>query len=107
MMRVFLQKRLVNQRRIWYRNRKMVFQLTTVSIMYVIVWIPIVIGFVIPIINPNSTAIDISFNILIYLEYIACLLCPFMSLLGLPEICNSIKREFIRVNTIRPMTQNS
>ncbi|CAF3816814.1 unnamed protein product [Adineta steineri] len=51
--RVLIQKRRVNQREIWRRNRKMVVQLASISIMYMIIWIPSVICFVVPLIVPS------------------------------------------------------
>ncbi|CAF0809756.1 unnamed protein product [Adineta steineri] len=103
--RVLLQKRRVGQRAIWQRNRKMVLQLASVSLMYIIVWIPIIVGFVIPLIIPNAFILQLSSAVFIYFEYISFLFCPFMCLTGLPEIRQSIKNIFIRNNIIQPTIQ--
>ncbi|CAF1506895.1 unnamed protein product [Adineta steineri] len=104
--RVILQKHRVGQRAIWQRNRKMVIQLAALSTMYIAVWIPNIISFVIPIIVPNQLALDLASNVFCYFEYFAVLLCPFVCLVGLPEVRQSIYQIFIRFNTIQPSSQN-
>jgi hypothetical protein len=104
--RVLVQKRRVGQRDIWRRNRKMVLQLASVSTMYIIVWIPSVVCFVVPLIGPNPFALDLATAVLNYVQYSSCLLCPFMSLIGLPEIRDSIKQMFCRTNAVQALPQN-
>jgi hypothetical protein len=104
--RVVLQKRRVGQRGIWRRNRKMVVQLASISIMYMIVWIPNVVCFVVPLIVPSPVASELATAFLNYLQYLCCLLCPFMCLIGLPETRNSIKKIFTRFNHVQPLAQN-
>ncbi|CAF3646485.1 unnamed protein product [Adineta steineri] len=104
--RIIVQKHRVGQRAIWQRNRKMVIQLAALSTMYIAVWIPDIISFVIPIIVPNPLALDLASNVFCYFEYFAALLCPFACLVGLPEVRQSMRQIFIRFNTIQPSSQN-
>jgi hypothetical protein len=103
--RVFIQKRRVAQRDMWRRNRRMAVQLASVSIMYIVVWISSVVCFVIPLIVPNPFALELATAVLNYVQYLSCLLCPFMCLIGLPEIRESIKKIFTRSNNVQPLTQ--
>ncbi|CAF1451115.1 unnamed protein product [Adineta steineri] len=104
--RIIVQKHRVGQRAIWQRNRKMVIQLASLSAMYIAVWTPDIISFVIPIIVPNPLALDLASNVFCYFEYFAALLCPFACLVGLPEVRQSMRQIFIRFNTIQPSSQN-
>ncbi|CAF4039839.1 unnamed protein product [Adineta steineri] len=104
--RIIVQKHRVGQRAIWQRNRKMVIQLASLSTMYIAVWIPDIISFVLPIIVPNPLALDLASNVFCYFEYFAALLCPFACLVGLPEVRQSMRQIFIRFNTIQPSSQN-
>ena len=105
-LRVLLQKRRVGQPGIWRRNCKMVIQLVSVSTIYIIVWIPIVVCFVVPLIVPSPFTLELVLAVLNYLQYIPCLLCPFMCLVGLPEIRDSFKQMLTRMNTVQPLSQN-
>ncbi|CAF1287391.1 unnamed protein product [Adineta steineri] len=105
--RVLIQKRRVNQREIWRRNRKMVVQLASISIMYMIIWIPSVICFVVPLIVPSPLSSQVAAGLLNYFQYLSCLLCPFMCLVVLPEIRSSFKQMFIKVNRVHLSTRNS
>ncbi len=100
--RVIVQKRRVGQRAMWRRNRKMVLQLSSVSIMYIVVWIPNILCYLISLLFTVPSAADLSADVLIYFEYITSLLCPFMCLVGLPEVRQSIKQIFTRFNTVQP-----
>ncbi|CAF3811668.1 unnamed protein product [Adineta steineri] len=104
--RVLIQKRRVHQREIWRRNRKMVVQLASISIMYVIIWIPNVICFIVPLIVSSPLSSQIETGFLNYLQYMICLLCPFMCLIGLPEIRDSFKKKFIRLRSVQPQIQD-
>jgi hypothetical protein len=103
--RVIVQKRRVGQRAIWQRNRKMVLQLSSISIMYIIVWIPSILCYLIALIFQIAFAFDLASNVFIYFKYITSLLCPFMCLVGLPEVFQSIKQIFTRFNTVQPLVQ--
>jgi hypothetical protein len=103
--RVLFQKRRVGQRGIWRRNRRMIIQLASISIMYIIVWIPSVVCSVVLLFVPNQNFFAFSTNVLSYFQYLSCLLCPFMSLIGLPEVRGSIKQIFTRINNARPFPQ--
>jgi hypothetical protein len=100
--RVIVQKRRVGQREIWQRNRKMVLQLSSVSILYIIVWIPNILCYLISLLFPVPFAVELAADVLIYFPYISSLLCPFMCLVGLPEVLQSVKQMFTRFNTVQP-----
>ena len=104
--RVLLQKRRVGQREIWRRNRKLVIQLASISIMYIVVWIPSVVCFIVPLIVPSPLSSQLTTGILNYSQYMSVLLCPFMCLIGLPEIRHSLKQMFTRLNFVQPLTQS-
>ncbi len=93
----------MGQRNIWRRNRKMVIQLVPISIMYIVVWIPNVICFVVPLIFSSPLALELATAILNYVQYVSCLLCPFMCLIGLPEIRDSMKKLVFRSNNVQPL----
>ncbi|CAF1316596.1 unnamed protein product [Adineta steineri] len=101
---VLSQKRRIGQREIWRRNRKMVIQLISISIIYMIIWIPNVVCHVIPLIVSSRLPYETATDILHYVQYIPTLLRPFMSLIGLPEIRESLKRTFMRLNHVQPLT---
>ena len=105
--RVLLQKRRVGQRAIWRRNRKMVVQLASISIMYIVVWVPSVVCFVIPLIVPSPFAADLAASVLNYFQYVSNLLCPFMCLVGLPEIRGLIKQKLAHPAAVQPLAQNA
>ena len=104
--RVLLQKRRVGQREIWRRNRKMVVQLASISIMYIITWIPSVVCYVVPLFVSSPLSSEITAGILNYVQYIPVILCPFMSLVGLPEIRQSVIQMLTRLNQVQPVTLN-
>ncbi|CAF3076078.1 unnamed protein product, partial [Rotaria sp. Silwood2] len=103
--RVLLQKHRAGQQEIWRRNRKMVLQLASVSIIYIVAWTPGIVCFVVPLIVPNPFALELAVTILSYISYVPCLLCPFMCLIGLPEVRKSIKQVFIRTDAVQPLFQ--
>ena len=104
--RVLLQKQRVGQRAIWRRNRKMVVQLASISVMYIIVWIPSVVCFVIPLIVPSPFTLELATGVLNYFQYVSYLCCPFMCLVGLPEIRELIKQRLIQLIAVQPLAQN-
>ncbi|CAF1398210.1 unnamed protein product [Adineta steineri] len=102
--RVLIQKRRIGQREIWRRNRKMVIQLISISIIYMVIWIPNVVFHIIPLIVSSPLSSEIATGILSHVQYMPALLCPFMSLIGLPEIRKSLKQTFTRLNCVQPLT---
>ncbi|CAF1421291.1 unnamed protein product [Adineta steineri] len=102
--RILIQKRRIGQREIWRRNRKMVIQLISISIIYMVVWIPNVVCHVIPLIVSSRLPCETATDILHYVQYMPALLCPFLSLIGLPEIRKSLKQTFTRLNHVQPLT---
>jgi hypothetical protein len=103
--RVIVQKRRVGQREIWQRNRKMVLQLSSVSILYIVVWIPNILCYLISLLFPVPFAVELAADVLIYFPYISSLLCPFMCLVGLPEVLQSVKQVFTRINKVQASVQ--
>ena len=106
--RVFHQKRRMRQREMWRRNRHLVIQVGLVSLLYNIVWIPNVFCAVIVLFLPNPSISEISNSYLFYYQYIPVLFYPFLCLMGLPEVRDSLKKRFEckrknrRTNTVQP-----
>lgn len=100
--RVVMSKHRAGQRVTWHRNRRLALQLVVLSASYIVVWIPNIATFLIPIFVPNEFALALGSEIFIYFEYIGCLVCPFVSLVGLPEVRASIKKIFHRSRTVEP-----
>jgi hypothetical protein len=109
--RVIRQKNRMQQHRMWRKNRRLVVQLLYVVILHNIVWLPMVICSSIMFFSTGSQSIlvDLSINILPNGIYVVILLCPFISLVSLPELWPQyVPRIFplTRVhNSIRPRQQ--
>jgi hypothetical protein len=107
--RVLIQKRRVTaQRTVWQRSRRIIMQLIVLSALYMIVWLPCVICFVITLFTPVPFLSALYSAYLSYCQYISCLLCPFACLLGSSEIREAIRNNrLVRplVHTVRPHTQ--
>ncbi|CAF2746961.1 unnamed protein product [Rotaria sp. Silwood2] len=86
--RVLWQKHYMQQRQMWKKNRRLVIQLLYIVILYNIVWLPMIICSSIMLFSPvpQPFLVELSINILPYGIYIVILLCPFVSLMSLPEL---------------------
>ncbi|CAF4152987.1 unnamed protein product, partial [Rotaria sordida] len=86
--RVLCQKRRMQQRQMWKKNRRLLIQLLYIAILYNLLWLPMIICSSIMLFSPvpQSLLVELSVNILPYGIYIVILLCPFVSLMSLPEL---------------------
>ncbi|CAF1199867.1 unnamed protein product [Adineta steineri] len=107
--RVLIQKQRVNsQRTVWQRSRRIIMQLIVLSALYMIVWLPCVICFVITLFTPVPFLTALYGAYLSYYQYIACLLCPFACLLGSSEIRQVMRNTRVvqpSMHIMQPITQ--
>jgi len=109
--RVIRQKHRMQQHQMWRKNRRLVIQLLYIVILHNVVWLPIVICSSIMLFSTVSQSIlvDLSVNILPKGIYIVILLCPFISLMSLPELWPQfVPRMFPLArahNSVRPIAQ--
>ncbi|CAF2673018.1 unnamed protein product [Rotaria sp. Silwood2] len=104
---LFQNRRTGAQRTVWQRRRRIVMQLVALSALYMIVWSPCVICFVITLFIPVPFLSAFYSAYLSYYQYMSCLLCPFACLLGSSEIREAFKlNRFVQtsVNTVQPAT---
>jgi len=108
--RVLIQRRRVTtQRTVWQRSRRLIIQLVSLSTLYMIVWLPCVICFVITLFTPVPFLSAFYSAYLSYYQYISCLLCPFVCLLGSSEIREALKNNRLIhpfVHTVQPITHH-
>ena len=94
--RVWQQKGRMNQANTWKRNIQMSVQLLSIAFIYLLVWLPQCILFLM--ISYGSSQLQAIAGSLIY-EYtgnftsLTVFFCPFMALGGLPQIRNRIKED--------------
>jgi hypothetical protein len=107
--RILIQKhRATTQRTVWQRSRRIIIQLLALSALYMIVWLPCVICFVITLFTPVPFLAAFYSAYLSYYQYLSSLLCPFACLLGSSEIREGIRNNRLvgpSVNAGRPNTQ--
>ena len=103
--RVIIQKLNIGQRLIWRKNRRLLIQLLSVSILYIVVWTPILVCFLMVLYAPNDLVIKLSVAYLNYYQYFGMLMYPFTCLIGLKEVQESLKED-IRWLLRRPLKTN-
>ncbi|CAF1363136.1 unnamed protein product [Adineta steineri] len=97
--RVLIQKcRATTQRSIWNRSRRIIIQLVALSTLYMLVWVPCVICFVITLFRSVPILSSLYSSYLSYYQYLSSLLCPFVCLAGLPEVRRAL-------NNIKPLNK--
>ena len=84
--RVMKQKRTMKIANTWRKNRLIYIQLVSISILYFISWIPLVIVSLIRLFYDPLFLQDLLTLLLYYCIYIAPLASPFISLVGLPAV---------------------
>lgn len=88
----YLRKRMI-QRNIWKKNKKMVFQLLSLTSVLCIAWMPSTITSVISAIYPTKILTELYSNwMLIAFIYFAVLCAPVTSSMAMPELKNEIFR---------------
>ncbi|CAF1021620.1 unnamed protein product [Adineta ricciae] len=92
--RVLYFKKRMMQRRIWYKNRKMLLQLLSLVGMLYISWMPSGITSIINNYYPTSISMELTFNwTLICFIYVATLFSPLTTILAIPELKEEIFRS--------------
>ncbi|UJR12100.1 hypothetical protein I4U23_016278 [Adineta vaga] len=98
--RVIHQKHRMKQQQKWKKNRHLVIQLMSVVIIHNLIWLPIIICLLITLFAPvvEQILIDLSVNLFTYSIYIAIMICPFTSLLGLRSFRENLIPQFLVLN---------
>lgn len=102
--RVWQQKTRMNQANTWRKNVRMSIQLLSIAFMYLVVWIPQCIFFIM--ISFGQGDIVAIAGSIVY-EYtgnftsFTILFCPFISLIGRPQLWKKIKEDFMRLLRLR------
>lgn len=88
-------KRRMKQQNLWRRNRRLIIQLLCISSLYITVWIPIIVAVILLIYQPNLTEVLSLYNgYLAFSTYLVPIFCPFVSLIGVPELRNIVKNRW-------------
>ncbi len=103
LVRILRQKHRMRQQHMWKKNRRLAIQLLSIVILHNIVWFPVIICLLIIQFSPVSLpiVIDITINRFPFGYYMVVMLCPFVLLIGLPELWP----HFFN-NAIRPTANN-
>jgi hypothetical protein len=103
LIRVLRQKYRMRQQHMWKKHRRLLIQLLSIVILHNSVWFPVIICLLIIQFSPVSlpTLIDITINRFPFGYYMVVMLCPFISLIGLPELWPRVFN-----NAIQPTTNN-
>jgi hypothetical protein len=104
LLRVLRQKHRMKQQQMWKKNRRLIIQLLSIVILHNIVWFPVIISLLIILFSPVSLPIliDITIDQFPYGYYMVVMLCPFVLLIGLPDLWPGFFN-----NAIRPTTNNA
>ena len=91
----------------WRKQRRMTLQLLSISILFLISWLPSLIIGLAQILFNRSFAVDIQKNYTIELIYLVCFFLPWISLAQLPRFKIWIRTEFLglpdtQINVVRP-----
>ena len=103
LLRVVSQKRSMKIANTWRKNRLMYIQLVSISILYFLIWIPLVIVSMIRLFYDPFFLQDLVILIINYCLYICPLASPFISLIGLPVVRQRLRESIlpiIRINAI-------
>ncbi|CAF1581336.1 unnamed protein product [Didymodactylos carnosus] len=93
--------------RTWKSNLKMLVQLVSISLLYILTWLPYSVLGTISIFWTETIFNDIVFEYLGFLPYIVVLICPFVSLLGLPEMQERLHKWWYRKGHVVRPTQDT
>lgn len=88
LIRVLLQKHRMKQQRKWKKNRHLVIQLLSIVIVHNLIWLPIIICLLHTLFAPavDQVLIDLSVNLFTYSIYVVIMICPFVAMMGLPDV---------------------
>lgn len=92
----------------WKKQRRMTLQLLSISILFLISWLPSLIIVLIQVLFNRSFAVDIQKNYIIELIYLMCFFLPWISLAQLPKFFPWVGEQFFshantQINVVRPM----
>jgi hypothetical protein len=108
--RVWLQKSGMNQTNTWRKNIRMTTQLLSISFIYLIVWLPQCILFLM--LGLGHGDIQTIAGSLIY-EYtgnftsFTIIICPYIALTGLPQVITKIKQDFATILRIQNLMRDN
>ena len=106
--RVYIQRRkMQRQRQFWKESIQMILQLIPIIILYLIIWIPMSILFYFVTfgsISERKIALPLVSDVFGHIKYLVNLVCPFLVLLGQPEIRQKVKRIICCLNPHRRQT---
>ncbi|CAF1007146.1 unnamed protein product [Adineta ricciae] len=91
--RVINQKRAMKLANTWQKNQLMYVQLVSISVLYLIIWIPFVIISLIRLFYDPFFLQDVILLIINYCLYIIPLVSPFSCLIGLPKVRYQLRRR--------------
>jgi hypothetical protein len=106
--RVLYKKHRMKQQNMWKKNRHLLIQVLSITVLHNIMLVLMVSFMLIELFSPTPqpVLVDLTFNVLQYGVYLVHLLCPFVSLVGLPELWpHSILRflrQRLRGNAVQP-----
>jgi hypothetical protein len=106
--RVLHKKYRMKQQHMWKKNRRLLIQVLSITLLHNIMLFFMVIFMLIELFSlvPQPMLVDITFNVLQYGVYLVHLLCPFVSLIGLPELwpytISQFCKKFLTGNTVQP-----
>lgn len=88
LIRVLRQKHRMRQQQIWKKNKRLIIQLLSIVILHNIVWFPTIISLLIILFSPVTfpILINMTLDLYPYGYYMVAMLCPFISIIGLPEL---------------------
>jgi hypothetical protein len=91
--RVVYQKLKISRARTWQTTRKLVIQLSSISFLFVSIYLPVIIFGSIRVWKDPNFLFALTIVYLVYVSYLVPLLLPFVALLSLPEIVRRIKHR--------------
>lgn len=104
--RVIRQKQTMRIANTWRKNRLMYIQLVSISILYFLSWIPLVIVSLIRLFHDPLFLQDVVSILLYYCIYIGPLASPFISLIGLPTVRQRLSESILRIIDVSRATGN-
>jgi hypothetical protein len=103
---VLVLKRRMKQQHVWRRNKRLIIQLLCISSLYISVWIPIIVAVNLLIYQPNLTQVLALYNsYLAFSTYLVPIFCPFVSLIGVPELRKAMKYKWNKVAQVVTKSQ--
>ena len=101
-MRVLYQKRRMKQQGMWKKNRRLIVQLLSLVLIHNVIWIPLLVVTLIMVFSPvpDPFIVQLNLNVLSYGIYVVILLCPFVSMMSVPDIWPQSVKRWFRPNAV-------